>query len=68
MPTVSQKIMAKPQNKDNYYFTQGTEDAIVRYNASSDPVFRDKLFKQEIYFPLYKLAENIILLSSSTWM
>jgi len=53
-------IMAKPQNKDNYYFTQGTEDAIVRYNASSDPVFRDKLFKQEIYFPLYKLAENII--------
>ena len=52
--------MAKPQNKDNYYFTQETEDAIVRYNASSDPVFRDKLFKKEIYYPLYKLAENII--------
>lgn len=60
MPTVSQKIMAKPQNKDNYYFTQQTEDAIVRYNASSDPVFRDKLFAKEIYYPLYKLAENII--------
>lgn len=60
MPTVSQKIMAKPQNKDNYYFTQQTEDAIVRYNASSDPVFRDKIFQQEIYLPLYKLAENII--------
>ena len=60
MPTVSQKIMAKPQNKDNYYFTQETEDAIVRYNASSDPVFRDKLFQKEIYQPLYKLAENII--------
>ena len=53
-------IMAKPANKDNYYFTQETEDAIVKYNASSDPVFRDKIFKQEIYFPLYKLAENII--------
>lgn len=52
--------MAKPQNKDNYYFTQETEDAIVRYNASSDPIFRDKIFKEEIYFPLYKLAENII--------
>jgi hypothetical protein len=52
--------MAKPQNKDNYYFTQETEDAIVRYNASSDPIFRDRIFKAEIYYPLYKLAENII--------
>jgi hypothetical protein len=52
--------MAKPQNKDNYYFTQETEDAIVLYNASSDPVFRDRIFKKEIYYPLYKLAENII--------
>ena len=60
MPTVSQKTMAKPQNKDNYYFTQETEDAIVRYNTSSDPVFRDTVFKKEIYHPLYKLAENII--------
>lgn len=60
MPIVYQMIMAKPVNKDNYYFTQETEDAIVRYNASSDPVFRDRLFRQEIYFPLYKLAENII--------
>ena len=60
MPTASQKTMAKPPNKDNYYFTQETEDAIVRYNASSDPVFRDTVFKKEIYHPLYKLAENII--------
>lgn len=52
--------MAKQQSKDNYYFTQETEDAIVRYNASSDPVFRDKVFRAEIYYPLYKLAENII--------
>jgi hypothetical protein len=52
--------MAKPQNKDNYYFTQQTEDAIVLYNASSDPVFRDRIFKKDIYYPLYKLAENII--------
>lgn len=60
MITASQKTMAKPPNKDNYYFTQETEDAIVRYNASSDPVFRDTVFKKEIYHPLYKLAENII--------
>ena len=60
MISVSQKSMAKPPNKDNYYFTQETKDAIVRYNASSDPVFRDTVFKKEIYHPLYKLAENII--------
>ena len=52
--------MAKPPNKDNYYFTQETEDAIIRYNASSDPIYRDSVFKTEIYLPLYKLAENII--------
>jgi len=51
--------MEKERN-NNYYFTQETEDAIVIYNASSDPVFRDKVFKAEIYYPLYKLAENII--------
>jgi hypothetical protein len=52
--------MAKPQNKDNHYFTQETEDAIVMYIGSSDPVFRDTIFKEQIYYPLYKLAENII--------
>lgn len=52
--------MAKPQNKDNYYFTQETEDAIVRYNASSDPILRDRIFTREIYYPFYKLVENII--------
>jgi hypothetical protein len=52
--------MAKPVNRDNYYFTQETEDAIVLYNASSDPVFRDRIFKAKIYHALYKLSENII--------
>jgi len=51
--------MAKPVKNSNY-FTQETEDAIVRYNASSDPVYRDQIFSKEIYYPLYKLSENII--------
>ena len=33
---------------------------IVAYNNSSDHVFRDKIFSEKIYYPLYKLAENII--------
>lgn len=51
--------MAKPVNS-THYFTQETEDAIIRYNATSDPVLRDRIFTKEIYYPFYKLAENII--------
>ena len=51
--------MEKPKN-NNYYFTQGTEDAIVRYNTTSDPVLRDQIFTKEIYYPFYKLVENLI--------
>jgi hypothetical protein len=51
--------MAKETSNTNY-FTQETEDAIVLYNTTSDPVLRDTIFKQKIYYPLYKLSENII--------
>jgi len=51
--------MERKQNS-NYYFTQETEDAIVLYNASSDPVFRNRLFSQKLYYPFYKMIENII--------
>lgn len=51
--------MEKTKN-NNYYFTQETEDAIVRYNTTSDPVLRDRIFTREIYYPFYKLVENII--------
>ena len=51
--------MGRKKSKANY-FTQETEDAIVAYNNSKDHVFRDKIFSEKIYYPLYKLAENII--------
>ena len=51
--------MGRKKSKANY-FTQETEDAIVAYNNSNDHVFRDRIFSDKIYFPLYKLAENII--------
>lgn len=59
MPSVFRKIMAKT-NTSNYYFTDETEAAIVLYNTTSDPVLRDRIFSQKIYFPFYKLVENII--------
>ena len=33
----------------NQYFTQATEDAIVRYNSSSDPEERSKIYRDEIW-------------------
>ena len=51
--------MGRKKSKANY-FTQETEDAIVAYNNSKDHVYRDKIFSEKIYHPLYKLAENII--------
>ena len=52
--------MEKKTANSNYYFTQETEDAIVLYNASSDPILKDRIFTKEIYYPFYKLVENII--------
>lgn len=51
--------MEKPKN-NNYYFTHETEAAIVLYNNTSDPVLRNRIFTREIYYPFYKLVENII--------
>jgi hypothetical protein len=51
--------MGRKKSKANY-FTQETEDAIVEYNNSTDMAFRDRIFTEKIYFPFYKLVENII--------
>ena len=42
------------------YFTADTDKAIVAYNTSTDPEFRAKIFTDQIYYPFYKLVENII--------
>lgn len=51
--------MARAKSKANY-FTKETEEYIKKYNVSTDPDYRAKIFTDHIYFPFYKLAENII--------
>jgi hypothetical protein len=51
--------MARTKAKSNY-FTKETEEYIVIYNNSEDPVLRARVFTDHIYMPFYKLAENII--------
>ena len=44
----------------NQYFTQATEDAIVRYNNSIDPEERSRIYQNDIHYAFFKLTENII--------
>ena len=48
-----------PKSKKNY-FTQETEDAIVRYNNEPSSSKRSKIYEREIHYPFFKLTENII--------
>ena len=53
----------KRRPKSKNYFTQDTENAIVRYNGL-DPVRDEKLrstiYDNEIHYPFFKLTQNII--------
>lgn len=51
--------MPRKKSKANY-FTKETEEYIVKYNNSDDNEYRNKIFTEHIYYPFYKLAENII--------
>ena len=44
----------------NQYFTQATEDAIVRYNNCTDPKERSEIYRKDIHYAFFKLTENII--------
>ena len=53
----------KRRKKSKNYFTQDTENAIVRYN-NLDPIEDEKLrsdiYDKEIHYPFFKLTQNII--------
>ena len=53
--------MAKAKKaKKKQYFTQGTEDAIVRHNKETRPHMRERIYNEHIRYAFEKLAENII--------
>ena len=53
-------VKKKKAKKKNYYFHQGTEDAIIRYNKSDNRVLRNTIYNEHIRAAFDKLAENII--------
>ena len=52
-------IVAKKKTSNNY-FTQETENSIVKYNNETDPAERSKIYEREIHYAFFKLTENII--------
>jgi len=61
MDSIIRKKKRRPKSKN--YFTQETEDAIVKYNsldAIVDEEERSKIYQDYIHYPFFKLTENII--------
>jgi hypothetical protein len=54
------EIKKRKKKTKNQYFTQATEDAIVKYNNSTDPEERSRIYRDEIHYAFFKLTENII--------
>ena len=52
--------MPRKKAKSRMYFTQTTENAIIRYNGSEDSVLRNRIYNDHIAYAFDKLAENII--------
>ena len=48
----------KPKSKN--YFTQETENYIVKYNNQPDSEIRSKIYETHIHYPFFKLTQNII--------
>ncbi|SVE60488.1 uncharacterized protein METZ01_LOCUS513342, partial [marine metagenome] len=42
------------------YFDQDVQDAIVKYNESTNAAERNKIYSEEIHYAFDKLCENII--------
>jgi len=56
-------MVKKRRKKSKNYFTQETEDYIVKYN-NLDPIEnedeRSKIYERHIHYPFFKLTQNII--------
>lgn len=54
------KVRKRRPKKSIDYFTLDTQQAILEYRAETDPVKRNKIFNERIYYAFFKLAENLI--------
>lgn len=48
------------EKKNKNYFTHDTELAIIKYVHTEDYAERNKIYREEIHYALYKLTQNLI--------
>ena len=53
-------MIVKKVREKRRYFTQETEDAIVKYNSTSDPIEKNRIYEEDIHYAFFKLTQNII--------
>ena len=53
-------MVRKRRKKSKNYFTQETEDYIVKYNNEPDSDVRSEIYEKHIHYPFFKLTQNII--------
>lgn len=41
------------------YWTDETEQAVITYNATTDPELRERIYRDQLALPLHKLVENV---------
>lgn len=58
--TLQGTVRKRRPKQANVYFTQETEDAIIRYVNSDSEAERNSIFNEHINYAFHKLAENII--------
>ena len=53
-------IKKKRKKKSKIYFGTPVQDAIIRYNESSNPAIKNKIYGEHIHAAFEKMAENLI--------
>ena len=54
------KMVKKRRKKSKMYFGTPVQDAIIRYNESSNPVIKNRIYEEHIHAAFCKMAENLI--------
>ena len=53
-------VKRQRRKKSKMYFGKPCQDAVIRYNASSNPAIKNRIYNEHIAYPFEKLAENLI--------
>ena len=57
---MANKVKKKRRKKSKMYFGPPVQDAIIRYNESSNPVIKNRIYEEHIHAAFCKMAENLI--------